>query len=82
VKELQNSGTSQPEKEEIKVTDVKVKILGTPKTSYKVGEKLDLSCYQVVGTYSGFEINLPFTSDPANGTVLSEAGENNACTCC
>ncbi|MBQ2293866.1 MAG: InlB B-repeat-containing protein [Spirochaetales bacterium] len=76
VDDSQNSGTSQPEKEEIKVTDVKVKILGTPKTSYKVGEKLDLSCYQVVGTYSGFEINLPYTSDPANGTVLSEAGEN------
>ena len=76
VDDSQNDETSKPEKEEIKVTDVKVKILGTPKTSYKVGEKLDLSCYQVVGTYSGFEINLPYTSDPANGTVLSEAGEN------
>jgi uncharacterized repeat protein (TIGR02543 family) len=76
VDDSQNDETSKPEKEEIKVTDVKVKILGTPKISYKVGEKLDLSCYQVVGTYSGFEINLPYTSDPANGTVLSEAGEN------
>ena len=76
VDDSQNSGTSKPEKEEIKVTDVRVKTLGTPKTSYKVGEKLDLSCYQVVGTYSGFEINLPYTSEPANGTVLSEAGEN------
>ena len=71
VDDSQNDETSKPEKEEIKVTDVKVKILGTPKTSYKVGEKLDLSCYQVVGTYSGFEINLPYTSDPANGTVLT-----------
>ena len=76
VDDSQNDETSKPEKEEIKVTDIRVKTLGTPKTSYKVGEKLDLSCYQVVGTYSGFEINLPYTSEPANGTVLSEAGEN------
>ncbi|MEE1290793.1 MAG: InlB B-repeat-containing protein [Spirochaetota bacterium] len=72
VKELQNSETSQPEKEEIEIEDIRVITFGTPKTLYKVGEKLDLSCYQVVGTYNGFEINLPFTSEPANGTPLTE----------
>ena len=71
VDDSQNDETSKPEKEEIKVTDIRVKTLGTPKTSYKVGEKLDLSCYQVVGKYNGFEINLPYTSEPANGTVLT-----------
>ena len=71
VKELQNSGTSQPEKEEIEITKIELRSFGTPKTLYKVGEKLDLSCYQVVGTYNGFEINLPFTSEPANGTPLT-----------
>ena len=72
VKELQNSGTSQPEKEEIEITKIELRSFGTPKTLYKVGEKLDLSCYQVVGTYNGFEINLQYTSDPANGTVLEK----------
>ena len=71
VKELQNSGTSQPEKEEIEITEIKLKPFGTPKTLYKVGEKLDLSGFQVVGKYNGFEINLPFTSEPANGTPLT-----------
>ena len=35
--------------QESDITDVKVKDIGTVKTSYKIGEKLDLSCYQVVG---------------------------------
>ena len=72
VDDSQNNGTSQPEKEEIKFENIRVVTLGTVKTLYKVGEKLDLSCYQVVGTYNGFEINLPFTSEPANGTPLTE----------
>ena len=75
VKELQNSGTSQPEKEEIEITEIELRSFGTPKTLYKVGEKLDLSCYQVVGTYNGFEINLPFTSEPLNGSDLKSSGE-------
>lgn len=71
VKDSQSGGTSQPGKEEIEITDIILKTFGTVKTLYKVGEKLDLSGFQVVGTYNGFEINLPFTSEPANGTPLT-----------
>ena len=75
VKESQNAGEEKPE-EKIEITDVYLKIFGTAKTTYKVGERLDLSCYQVVGKYNGFEVNLPYTSEPANGAVLETAGEN------
>ena len=44
VKDSQNGEIQEPD-----ITDVKVKDIGTVKTSYKIGEKLDLSCYQVVG---------------------------------
>ncbi|MBQ2125362.1 MAG: InlB B-repeat-containing protein, partial [Spirochaetales bacterium] len=71
VDDSQNNGTSQPEKEEIKFENIRVVTLGTVKTLYKVGEKLDLSCYQVVGTYNDFDINLSYTSEPANGMVLT-----------
>ena len=71
VKDSQSGGTSQPGKEEIEITDIILKTFGTVKTLYKVGEKLDLSGFQVVGKYNGFEINLPFTSEPANGTPLT-----------
>lgn len=71
VKDSQSGGTSQPGKEEIEITEIELRSFGTPKTLYKVGEKLDLSGFQVVGTYNGFEINLPFTSEPANGTPLT-----------
>ena len=75
VKESQNTDEEKPE-EKIEITDVYLKIFGTAKTTYKVGERLDLSCYQVVGKYNGFEVNLPYTSEPANGAVLETAGEN------
>ena len=75
VKESQNAGEEKPE-EKIEITDVYLEIFGTAKTTYKVGERLDLSCYQVVGKYNGFEVNLPYTSEPANGAVLETAGEN------
>lgn len=75
VKDSQSGGTSQPGKEEIEITEIELRSFGTPKTLYKVGEKLDLSGFQVVGTYNGFEINLPFTSEPANGTDLDSPGE-------
>ena len=75
VKDSQSGGTSQPGKEEIEITDIILKTFGTVKTLYKVGEKLDLSGFQVVGTYNGFEINLPFTSEPANGTDLDSPRE-------
>ena len=71
VKESQNTDEEKPE-EKIEITDVYLKIFGTAKTTYKVGERLDLSCYQVVGKYNGFEVNLPYTSEPANGEVLEE----------
>ncbi|MBO5289417.1 MAG: InlB B-repeat-containing protein [Spirochaetales bacterium] len=71
VKDSQSGGTSQPGKEEIEITDIILKTFGTVKTLYKVGEKLDLSGFQVVGKYNNFEINLPFTSEPANGTPLT-----------
>ena len=71
VDDSQNSETSKPEKEEIKFENIRVVTLGTVKTLYKVGEKLDLSCYQVVGTYNDFDINLSYTSEPANGMVLT-----------
>ena len=70
VKDSQNGEIQEPD-----ITDVKVKDTGTVKTSYKIGEKLDLSCYQVVGFCNGFEINLSYTSEPANGTTLTDAGE-------
>ena len=70
VKDSQNGEIQEPD-----ITDVKVKDTGTVKTSYKIGEKLDLSCYQVVGFCNGFEINLSYTSEPANGTTLTNAGE-------
>jgi uncharacterized repeat protein (TIGR02543 family) len=75
VKESQNTDEEKPE-EKIEITDVYLKIFGTAKTTYKVGERLDLSCYQVVGKYNGFDVNLPYTSEPANGAVLETAGEN------
>ena len=71
VKDSQSGGTSQPGKEEIEITEIELRSFGTVKTLYKVGEKLDLSGFQVVGTYNGFKINLPFTSEPANGTPLT-----------
>ena len=70
VKDSQNGEIQEPD-----ITDVKVKDLEKVKTSYKIGEKLDLSCYQVVGFCNGFEINLSYTSEPANGTTLTDAGE-------
>ena len=74
VDDSQNGETSKPEK--IEFTNIRVEsLLQTPKTSYKVGEKLDLSGYRVMGTYNGLDVNLQYTSDPANGTVLSEGGE-------
>lgn len=46
------------------------------RTLYYVGETLDLSCFQVVGEYdNGNKVNLPFTSDPSNGSLLKETGE-------
>ena len=71
VDDSQNNGTSQPEK--IEFTNIRVEsLLLKPKTSYKVGEKLDLSGYRVMGTYNGLDVNLQYTSDPANGTVLEK----------
>ncbi|MEE1290674.1 MAG: InlB B-repeat-containing protein, partial [Spirochaetota bacterium] len=66
VKDAQNSEIKKPE-----ITDITIKSLETAKTAYRVGEKLDLSGFQVSGTYDGFEINLPYTSEPANGAVLT-----------
>ena len=71
VKDAQNTEIKEPEITEIELRE----LVTTPKTLYKVGEKLDLSCYQVVGTYNGFEINLPYRSEPANGTTLTTVGE-------
>ncbi|MBR2316881.1 MAG: bacterial Ig-like domain-containing protein [Spirochaetales bacterium] len=46
------------------------------RTLYYVGETLDLSCFQVVGEYdNGNKVNLPFTSEPTNGTILKNTGE-------
>ena len=46
------------------------------RTLYYVGETLDLSCFQVVGEYdNGNKVNLPFTSEPTNGSLLKETGE-------
>lgn len=46
------------------------------RTLYYVGETLDLSCFQVVGEYdNGNKVNLPFTSDPSNGSLLEKTGE-------
>ena len=75
VKQPQNTDEEKPE-EKIEITDVYLKIFGTAKTTYKVGERLDLSCYQVMGKYNGIKVNLPYTSEPANGAVLETAGEN------
>ena len=75
VKESQNADEEKTE-EKIEITDVYLKIFGTAKTTYKVGERLDLSCYQVMGKYNGIKVNLPYTSEPANGAVLETAGEN------
>ena len=71
VNDSQNTEIKEPE-----ITDITIKSLEKmSKTLYQVGEKLDLSCYQVVGTYNGFEINLAYTSEPANGTTLTTVGE-------
>ncbi|MEE1290791.1 MAG: InlB B-repeat-containing protein, partial [Spirochaetota bacterium] len=70
VKDPQNTEIKEPE-----ITDITPKSLGTPKTLYRVGEKLDLSWIQVVGTYNDLEINLAYTSEPANGTTLTTVGE-------
>ena len=70
VKDAQNTEIKEPE-----ITDITPKSLGTPKTLYRVGEKLDLSWVQVVGTYNDLEINLAYTSEPANGTTLTTVGE-------
>ena len=70
VKDPQNTEIKEPE-----ITEIELRELGTPKTLYKVGEKLDLSCYQVVGIYNGLEMNLLYTSEPANGTTLTTVGE-------
>ena len=71
VDDSQNGETSKPEK--IEFTNIRVEsLLLMPKTSYKVGEKLDLSGYRVMGTYNGLNVNLQYTSDPANGTVLEK----------
>ena len=70
VKDPQNTEIKEPE-----ITEIELRELGTPKTLYRVGEKLDLSCYQVVGTYNDLEINLAYTSEPANGTTLTTVGE-------
>ena len=70
VKDAQNTEIKEPE-----ITEIELRELGTPKTLYRVGEKLDLSCYQVVGTYNDLEINLAYTSEPANGTTLTTVGE-------
>ena len=55
----------------ITISDVRVE---SGKKNYKVGEMLDLSGFRVIGKYKDFEINLPYTSDPADGTVLNEFG--------
>ena len=70
VKDAQNTEIKEPE-----ITDITPKSLGTPKTLYRVGEKLDLSWIQVVGTYNDLKINLAYTSEPANGTTLTTVGE-------
>ena len=70
VKDPQNTEIKEPE-----ITEIELRELGTPKTLYKVGEKLDLSCYQVVGIYNGLEMNLLYTSEPENGTTLTTVGE-------
>ena len=71
VKDSQNSEIKEPE-----ITDITIKSLEKmSKTLYRVGERLDLSGFQVSGTYNGFEINLPYRSEPANGTTLTTVGE-------
>ena len=70
VKDSECDENQQPE-----ISDISVKTAGTPKTSYKVGDKLDLSSYQVIGNYNGLEINLPYTSEPVNGDLLTKEGK-------
>ena len=70
VKDSECDENQQPE-----ISDISVKTAGTPKTSYKLGDKLDLSSYQVIGNYNGLEINLPYTSEPVNGDLLTKEGK-------
>ena len=66
VKDSQNSEIKEPE-----ITDITIKPLETSKTLYIVGERLDLIGFQVVGTYNGVEINLPYRSEPVYGEQLT-----------
>ena len=67
VKDSQNSEIKEPE-----ITDITIKSLEKmSKTLYRVGERLDLSGFQVSGTYNGFEINLPYRSEPVYGEQLT-----------
>ena len=60
---------------EAKISDIKLENAGTVKTSYLQGEKLDLSGVLITGMCNGYKINLPYTSEPANGTALTNVGE-------
>ena len=67
VKDSQNTEIKEPE-----ITDITIKSLEKmSKTLYRVGERLDLSGFQVSGTYNGFEINLPYRSEPVYGEQLT-----------
>ena len=58
-----------------KISDIKLENAGPIKTSYLQGEKLDLSGILMTGICNGYKINLPYTSEPANGTTLTNVGE-------
>ena len=58
-----------------KISDIKLENAGPIKTSYLQGDKLDLSGILMTGICNGYKINLPYTSEPANGTTLTNVGE-------
>ena len=60
---------------EAKISDIKLENAGPVKTSYLQGDKLDLSGILMTGICNGYKINLPYTSEPANGTTLTNVGE-------
>ncbi len=59
----------------VKISDIKLENAGPVKTSYLQGDKLDLSGILMTGICNGYKINLPYTSEPANGTTLTNVGE-------
>ena len=60
---------------EAKISDIKLENAGSVKISYLQGDKLDLSGILMTGICNGYKINLPYTSEPANGTTLTNVGE-------